>query len=80
MTILTPGKRSAMPSSMGICCGHGKGGKDREVPLSPNCWSSFGLYYHSLKRRNGWMFFSLQAPPRGADHAKAVWHACREAA
>lgn len=58
----------------------GKGGKDREVPLSPKLYEQLRTYYRSLKRRNGWMFPSLQA--RRADMPitqKAVWHACREA-
>jgi site-specific recombinase XerD len=58
----------------------GKGGKDREVPLSPKLLDQLRTYYHSLKRRNGWMFPSLQA--RRSDEPitdKVVWHACREA-
>jgi site-specific recombinase XerD len=61
-----------------IC--QGKGGKDREVPLSPKLYEQLRTYYRSLKRRNGWMFPSLQA--RRANEPitqKAVWHACREA-
>jgi integrase/recombinase XerD len=47
----------------------GKGGKDREVPLSPKLLEQLRTYYRSLKRRNGWMFPSLQgAAARGADH------------
>jgi site-specific recombinase XerD len=58
----------------------GKGGKDREVPLSPKLLEQLRTYYRSLKRRNGWMFPSLQA--RRFEEPitqKAVWHACREA-
>ena len=58
----------------------GKGGKDREVPLSPKLYEQLRTYYRSLKRRNGWMFPSLQT--RRANEPitqKAVWHACREA-
>jgi integrase len=58
----------------------GKGGKDREVPLSPKLLDQLRTYYRSLKRRNGWMFPSLQA--RRSDEPitdKVVWHACREA-
>ena len=58
----------------------GKGGKDREVPLSPKLLEQLRTYYRSVKVRNGWMFPSLQT--RRADQPitqKAVWHACREA-
>jgi integrase/recombinase XerD len=58
----------------------GKGGKDREVPLSPKLLEQLRTYYRSVKRRNGWMFPSLQT--RRQDQpitSKAVWHACREA-
>ena len=59
----------------------GKGGKDREVPLTPTLLEQLRVYYRSLTRRNGWMFPSLQT--RRANQPitpKAVWHACREAA
>ena len=58
----------------------GKGGKDREVPLSPKLYHQLRVYYRSVRRRNGWLFPSLQASR--ADQPitdKAVWHACREA-
>ena len=58
----------------------GKGGKDREVPLSPKLLDQLRTYYRSVKRRNGWMFPSAQT--RRANEPitqKAVWHACREA-
>jgi len=58
----------------------GKGGKDREVPLSPKLLEQLRTYYRSVKVRNGWMFPSLQT--RRADQPitqKAVWHVCREA-
>jgi len=58
----------------------GKGGKDREVPLSPKLLEQLRTYYGSLKRRNGWMFPSFQA--RRSEKPitqKAVWHVCREA-
>jgi site-specific recombinase XerD len=58
----------------------GKGGKDREVPLSPKLLEQLRTYYRSLKRRNGWMFPSLQARrPEEPITQKTVWHACREA-
>jgi len=58
----------------------GKGGKDREVPLSPKLLEQLRTYYRSVKVRNGWIFPSLQT--RRSDQPitqKAVWHACREA-
>ena len=58
----------------------GKGGKDREVPLSQKLLEQLRTYYRSLKRRNGWMFPSLQSRrPAEPITQKAVWHACREA-
>ena len=59
---------------------HGKGGKDREVPLSPKLLAQLRTYYRSVKHRNGWIFPSLQR--RRSEEPitpKAVWHACREA-
>ena len=58
----------------------GKGGKDREVPLSPRLLEQLRTYYRSVRQRNGWMFPSLQR--RRSDQSitpKAVWHACRQA-
>ena len=58
----------------------GKGGKDREVPLSPKLLEQLRTYYRSLKRRNGWLFPSLQARrPVEPISQKVVWYACREA-
>lgn len=58
----------------------GKGGKDREVPLSPKLLEQLRTYYRSVKVRNGWMFPSLQTRrPNQPITQKAVWHACREA-
>jgi site-specific recombinase XerD len=58
----------------------GKGGKDREVPLSPKLLEQLRTYYRSLKRRNGWMFPSVQTRrPEEPITQKAVWYACREA-
>jgi integrase len=58
----------------------GKGGKDREVPLTPKLLDQLRTYYRSVRRRNGWLFPSLQTrrPNEPITH-KAVWHACREA-
>jgi site-specific recombinase XerD len=58
----------------------GKGRKDRDVPLSPKLLAQLRTYYRSVKRRNGWLFPSLQTGR--ADQPitdKVVWHACREA-
>lgn len=58
----------------------GKGGKDREVPLSPKLHEQLRIYYASLRRRNGWLFPSLQTRrPDQPITQKTVWHACREA-
>ena len=58
----------------------GKGGKDREVPLSPKLYEQLRIYYRSVKQRNGWLFPSRQrARPNQPITDKAVWHACREA-
>ena len=38
----------------------GKGGKDRELPLSPKLYEQLRTYYRSVRRRNGWLFPSLQ--------------------
>jgi integrase/recombinase XerD len=58
----------------------GKGGKDREVPLSPKLLDQLRTYYRSLPRRNGWIFPSLQTR-RGDEPMtdKVIWHACRTA-
>jgi site-specific recombinase XerD len=59
----------------------GKGGKDREVPLSPKLYDQLRTYYGSLKHKNGWIFPSLQERHRGEPMTdKAVWHACQSAA
>ncbi len=58
----------------------GKGGKDREVPLSPKLLDQLRTYYRPLKRKNGWLFPSLQMRRRDQPITdKAVWHVCREA-
>ena len=58
----------------------GKGGKDREVPLSPKLYEQLRTYYRSVRRRNGWLFPSLQTRrPDQPITQKTVWHACREA-
>ena len=59
----------------------GKGGKDREVPLSPKLHEQLRTYYRSVKRRNGWLFPSLQTRrPDCPITQKAVYYACRDAA
>lgn len=58
----------------------GKGGKTREVPLSPKLLDQLRVFYRSLKRKSQWIFPSVQA--RHADEPmtdKTIWHACREA-
>ena len=58
----------------------GKGGKDRQVPLSPKLREQLRTYYRSLRRRNGWLFPSAQARrPDEPITDKAVWHACETA-
>jgi len=58
----------------------GKGGKDREVPLSPKLYQQLRTYYRSVRPRNGWLFPSLQTRrPDQPITQKAVWHACRQA-
>jgi site-specific recombinase XerD len=61
---------------------HGKGGNDRDVPLSPKLLHQLRLYYRSAKRTpSGWLFPSIQH--RRVDQpieTKTIWHACREAA
>jgi integrase/recombinase XerD len=58
----------------------GKGGKDREVPLSPKLLEQLRTYYRSVKRRNGWLFPSLLVRrPDQPITSKTVWDLCREA-
>lgn len=60
----------------------GKGGKDREVPLSPTLYEELRQHYRRLARKpKVWLF------PGGTYHTsdnpitdKVVWHACRNAA
>jgi site-specific recombinase XerD len=60
----------------------GKGGKDRDVPLSPKLLEQLRVYWRSLKQKpTTWLFPSAQH--RRADlpiDGKTVWHACRNAA
>jgi site-specific recombinase XerD len=59
----------------------GKGGKDREVPLSLKLLEQLRIYYRSLKHKTDWVFPSLQERHRGEPMTdKAVWHACEFAA
>jgi integrase/recombinase XerD len=58
----------------------GKGGKDREVPLSLKLLDQLRTYYRSLKQKNGWLFPSPQTSRVDQPiTSKAVWHVCREA-
>jgi len=59
----------------------GKGGKDRDVPLSPKLLDQFRAHYRALQHKNGWLFPSNQT--RYSDQPmkdKNIWHACRQAA
>jgi integrase/recombinase XerD len=59
----------------------GKGGKDREVPLNLKLLEQLRTYYRSVKRRNGWLFPSLQTRrPHQPITQKTVYYACRDAA
>jgi site-specific recombinase XerD len=59
----------------------GKGGKDREVPLSPKLLEQLRAYYRTLKVKTAWVFPSLQERHRGEPMTdKSVWHACQFAA
>jgi site-specific recombinase XerD len=59
----------------------GKGGKDREVPLSPKLLEQLRAYYRTLKVKSAWVFQSLQERHRGEPMTdKSVWHACQFAA
>jgi site-specific recombinase XerD len=69
-------------SMMRIHIREGKGGKDREVPLSPTLYEELRQHYRRLTRKPAvWLF------PGGLYHTsdnpisdKVVWHACRWAA
>jgi integrase/recombinase XerD len=69
-------------SMMRIHIREGKGGKDREVPLSPTLYEELRQHYRRLGRKPAvWLF------PGGRYHTsddpisdKVVWHACRWAA
>ena len=58
----------------------GKGGKDREVPLSPKLLDQLRTHYRSLPHQSGWLFPSLQTRrPDQPMTDKVIWHACRQA-
>ena len=69
-------------SMMRVHIREGKGGKDREVPLSPTLYEELRQHYRRLVRKPAvWLF------PGGRWHTaddpisdKVVWHACRRAA
>jgi site-specific recombinase XerD len=59
----------------------GKGGKDRDVPLSSTLLAQLRTYWRSLPpQRASWLFPSLQHRHAGEPiTSKTVWHACRTA-
>ena len=58
----------------------GKGGKDREVPLSRKLLDQLRTYYRPLPHKSGWLFPSLQERrPDQPMTDKVIWHACRQA-
>jgi len=58
----------------------GKGGKNREVPLSSKLLDQLRTYYRSLPHKSGWLFPSLQVRrPDQPMTDKVIWHACRQA-
>lgn len=60
---------------------HAKGGKKRDVPLSPALLEQLRTYYRSVKRKNGWLFPSNQTHRSDCSiDAKTIWHAVRTAA
>jgi site-specific recombinase XerD len=61
---------------------HGKGDKDRDVPLSSTLLSQLRAHWRSLPSpRASWLFPSLQRRQAGKPiTSKTVWHACRIAA
>lgn len=69
-------------SMMRIHIREGKGGKDREIPLSPTLYEELREHYRRLNRKpTVWLF------PGGRYHTsddpisdKVIWHACRWAA
>ena len=60
----------------------GKGGKDRDVPLSVTLLAQLRAYWRSRPQsRTSWLFPSLQRRLAGQPiTSKTVWHACRTAA
>jgi integrase/recombinase XerD len=59
---------------------HGKGGKDRDVPLSPKLHEQLRTYYRSLHCKPAWLFPSNQTRRSGQPiTSKSIWNACRQA-
>jgi site-specific recombinase XerD len=60
----------------------GKGGKDRDVPLSPKLLEQLRAYWRSRKQKpRSWLFPSVQQRRANLPiDGKTVWHACRNAA
>jgi site-specific recombinase XerD len=77
---LRPG--SVMQAYRKLTVHEGKGGKDRDIVLSPNLYQELRAHYRRLARKPAvWLF------PGGRWHTadypisdKVVWHACRESA
>jgi integrase len=58
---------------------HGKGGRKRDVPLSP-ALLELRTYYRSVKHKNGWLFPNNQSHRNDCPiDAKTIWHAVRTA-
>ena len=61
----------------------GKGGKDRDIVLSPNLYQELRAHYRRLTRKPAvWLFpgGTHGTPPTTPISDKVVWHACRESA
>jgi site-specific recombinase XerD len=59
---------------------HGKGGRKRDVPLSPTLLEQLRIYYRSVRRKNGWLFPSNQTHRSDCPiDPKTIWHAVHTA-